>query len=161
MLRRVHVTHSRWGYALRVTDTPHWAVAVNWLYETALMGLLGHPCCGRGIWGRLPAPLADRICTFAHSGLNVAGRVDWNRERLLLELPVTEEQASVLRPPSPADLEDEDDDVADDDQETLEDDGILLDATCPWCAADFADGEAPSGWAINLLRLHMERRECR
>jgi hypothetical protein len=158
MLRRVHVTHSRWGYALRVTDTPRWAVAVAWAYETVLMGLLGHPCCGRGIWGRLPEPLADRLCALAHQGLTATGRVDWNRERVVAELPLSEEQGAVLRPPRPLDEEDGD---VDDDEESLEDDGIILDATCPWCAVDFADGEAPSAWAINLSRLHMERHECR
>ena len=103
MLRRVHVTHSRWGYTLRVTETPRWAVAFAWAWETVLMGLLGHPCCGRGVWGRLPEPLSYRICTLAYSGLNATGRVDWKREQLLLELAVTEEQAAVLLPYRPED----------------------------------------------------------
>jgi hypothetical protein len=127
------------------------------------MGLSAHPCCGCGIWGRLPEPIADRICTLAYSGRNVTDRIDWNREQLLLELPLSTEQALILLPPGPAPTgtRQTDDEDEDEDESPPEHDGVLLQARCPWCEKDFAAGSAPDAWAINLLRLHMNRRDCR
>ncbi len=91
MRRTATVAHSRDGFTLHVTDTPWWAATVRATAEEALE-VLGHPCCGRGL-GRSD-PVRDVAFTF----MQVVDRFEADRQRIVLDIEVTADQAHQLAP---------------------------------------------------------------
>lgn len=89
--REYSVTHGRDGHALLVHDRWLPGVAAEAVVN-AVLAALGHPCCGRGPLGR-PATLdlfwwriMQWPCSFAH------------RDRRVVTVPLTVNQAATLRP---------------------------------------------------------------
>jgi hypothetical protein len=88
--REYHVAHGRDGHHLAVRNCWRPALVANWAMQTVL-AMLGHPCCGRGL-GRIP-----KTDLFWHTAM------DWPcklmaRDRPVISIPLTYEQAAILRP---------------------------------------------------------------
>jgi hypothetical protein len=89
--REYAVTHGRDGHALSVRDRWLPGVAAEML-SNAVLATLGHPCCGRGPFGRITATeviwwrIMQWPCDLAH------------HDRPVMDLPLTTEQAAALRP---------------------------------------------------------------
>ncbi len=91
MHRTANVAHSRDGWSLHVTDTPWWAAAVRATGEEALE-VLGHPCCGRGL-GRV-----GPVCDLAFRFVQIVNRFEADRQRIVLGIEVSADQALQLAP---------------------------------------------------------------
>ena len=89
--RTFTVVHGRDGFSLRVADEWWLALAVEWASETTLAAL-GHPCCGRGPLGRIPA-----LGLVWHRVLTLRASLP-HRDRTVADLPLTEEQAAQIAP---------------------------------------------------------------
>lgn len=57
------------------------------------MDILGHPCCGRGLWARF-----NRLNALAHHGVTKVFTFEARFERELLRLPITGDHARILYP---------------------------------------------------------------
>lgn len=89
--REYAVGHSYEGFTLNVTD--RWLP--GWLAETvlgALLGALGHPCCGRGL-GRI-----EVINAAAYRLLSNVANWGISRDRRRVHVPLTVDQAITLAP---------------------------------------------------------------
>jgi len=90
--RRWSVVHGRDGFALYVRDC--WLPGILAEHVTgAFLAALGHPCCGRGI-GRIPS---DHFDIMWFTVLNWPCRFAV-RDRMVIDLPLTVEQALTLAP---------------------------------------------------------------
>ena len=93
--RTYSVAHSRDGWLLQVDDEP-WAMTIAERAVGAVLGALGHPCCGKG---PLKGPLTDSDAgqLFWFQIMNLPNKLyRWNRH--VAEIPLTEEQAETLAP---------------------------------------------------------------
>lgn len=84
-------THGRDGWSLAVVDRSPVRAAGEWLVESGL-GLLGHPCCGRGI-GRVGF-INLVFFRLLNASTNWAARAD----RRVVTIPLTEGQVQALNP---------------------------------------------------------------
>lgn len=88
--RRTHVGHSLAGWHLTVWDRYVPALLAEAVVN-GVLACLGHPCCGRGI-GRW-----EPFSGLAFRFLNLPNRLA-HRDRELLSLPLTAEQAAAIEP---------------------------------------------------------------
>ncbi len=88
--RHYHVMHGRDGFTLMARDRWLPGIAAE-TGANAFLAALGHPCCGRGL-GRIPGVdyLAFRV-------LNAPNRL-LRRDKRVMEIPLTVEQALTLQP---------------------------------------------------------------
>ena len=141
-MRTADLTHRRWGWTIDIVDVPLWAYACS-RGTDALMGWLGHPCCGRKI-GRIP-PVAATARWLLRRAVNAEARFG----HLRLSSPASH-QSIVAAFPELADWEDDPDWR----------DGVLWQADCPICHQDFASGAGVNRDALDDLRRHLESGEC-
>ena len=103
MPRDWSLTYGKDGFQLNAWDVA-WRY---WLADKAvdgLMNLLGHPCCGKGLLGRVP--FTDLMW---FKLINLPCKL-WRLNREVIRFPVTDEQARVINPEFVKRLEDEDED---------------------------------------------------
>lgn len=87
------ITYGADDYRLRVYTYKKWPRFVRSLTER-IMGILGHPCCGKGL-GK-----SETIEVFCYKLLNRAYEYEYKNEVVVLDLTVSEDEAFTADPKS-------------------------------------------------------------